>query len=61
MYDFTISSAPALPDTGFSPGKITQLPPQPLAKTYAAIRLVLEIPKLGTTASILGIPQSVTS
>ncbi|MFW5713741.1 MAG: sortase [Brevefilum sp.] len=47
-----------LPDTGFNKGEITALPQQPASKAYASTNLVLEIPTLGTKATIVGVPQS---
>ena len=50
-----------LPSTGFSYGKITQLPKQPAEKLYSATDLMLNIPSLGINSPILGIPQSESS
>jgi LPXTG-site transpeptidase (sortase) family protein len=51
-----------LPETGFPPGRITALPPQPAALAYADLGdLWLEIPKLGVQTSIVGIPQAGSS
>ena len=47
-----------LPETGFPPGRITSLPPQPAAISYADLGdLWLEIPELGVQVSIVGVPQ----
>jgi LPXTG-site transpeptidase (sortase) family protein len=46
-----------LPDTGFAPGRITPLDPQPTDQAYAALEgMRLEIPALNKTLSVLGIP-----
>jgi LPXTG-site transpeptidase (sortase) family protein len=48
-----------LPETGFPPGRITSLPPQPAAIAYADLGdLWLEIPGLGVQVSIVGVPQA---
>lgn len=50
---------PYLPPTGFAPGVITVLPAQPKEISYMSLGGVwLEIPKLGMSAAITGIPQS---
>ncbi|KAF0106583.1 MAG: hmu [Anaerolineaceae bacterium] len=55
--NFTVSPAPsALPATGFAPDRVTALPPQ--AESYAASDLRLEIPRLGVSMDIVGVPQS---
>ena len=46
--------AASLPDTGFAPGIRTALPPQDL--NYAPTGLELEIPSLGVSVSIVGVP-----
>jgi LPXTG-site transpeptidase (sortase) family protein len=59
IYDFRISTtaARALPDTGFAPAFITRLPTQPAEKAYANLGdLWMEIPKLGVSMPILGVP-----
>ena len=48
----------ALPDTGFSPGRITILPPQPASIAYTSTSLMLEIPSLNLSMPIVGVPQS---
>ena len=45
-----------LPDTGFMPGIMAELPRQPKEKAYAATVLTLQIPKLGLKMPILGVP-----
>jgi LPXTG-site transpeptidase (sortase) family protein len=48
-----------LPSTGFAPGVITSVPPQPLEKAYFATDDIwLEIPRLGVSTSIVGVPRS---
>ena len=48
-----------LPETGFSPGKLTRLAVQPISKTYQALGdLWLEIPGLGVESPIIGVPQA---
>ena len=50
---------PALPDTGFAPGKITNIPEQPDNKLYGNLaELRLEIPNLGVSLPIVSVPQS---
>jgi LPXTG-site transpeptidase (sortase) family protein len=50
---------PALPETGFAPGKITRLPDQAAAKTYALYDdLSLSIPSLQVSIPIIGVPAS---
>ena len=50
---------PALPETGFAPGKITRLPDQTAAKTYALYdELSLTIPSLQVSIPIIGVPAS---
>ncbi len=51
-----------IPETGFAPGRLTWLPPQPADKTYTEYGdLWLEIPSIGVRASIVGVPQSAGS
>ncbi|NPA31670.1 MAG: sortase, partial [Chloroflexi bacterium] len=45
-----------LPETGFAPGRVTAIPPQKVA--YAATEMVLEIPRLGVSVPIVGIPRT---
>ena len=50
---------PALPETGFAPGRVTQLPTQPTGTIYAQFdSYSLEIPRLNETMPIVGIPSS---
>jgi LPXTG-site transpeptidase (sortase) family protein len=47
---------PALPETGFEPGRLTHLPPAPFPAPYADLGdLRLEIPALGLRSSIVGV------
>lgn len=60
-FDFTVgvSTAPALPETGFAPGRATTLPPQPAERSYTALGDVwLEIPSLDVRSRIVGVGQS---
>jgi len=57
-YDFTVSTPSNLPATGFRHGRVTQLPHQPAARAYASTAMTLEIPKLGISTPIVGVPQS---
>lgn len=57
--DSTRIRIPALPDTGFAPGKVTSLPIQSENQTYGDLDgLQVEIPKLGLSVPIVSIPQS---
>ena len=50
---------PALPDTGFAPGKVTPLPIQSDNQTYGAMDgLQIEIPKLNLSVPIVSVQQS---
>ncbi|MBI4762444.1 MAG: sortase [Chloroflexota bacterium] len=50
-------TVPRLPATGFAPGVVTDIPPQPADKAYTALGdFWLEIPKLGVKMPIVGIP-----
>ncbi len=52
-----VISTPALPATGFAPGRVTILPPRPLDRQFTALgSLRLEIPKLGLNVPIVGVP-----
>ncbi len=51
-----ISTAPALPATGFRHGRVTKIPQQPAAKAYTDTAMLLEIPKLGVSMPIVGVP-----
>jgi LPXTG-site transpeptidase (sortase) family protein len=49
----------ALPDTGFAPGRVSAIPPQPLNFSYTPTGgLQLHIPRLGLDAPIVGVPTS---
>ena len=56
--DFSVTTASSLPSTGFRHGEVTQLPEQPTAKAYTDTAMLLEIPKLGVSMPIVGVPQS---
>jgi len=46
-----------LPDTGFAPGRVTELALQPEEKAYQAMAdLQLEIPRIGIMTNLMGIP-----
>jgi LPXTG-site transpeptidase (sortase) family protein len=46
-----------LPNTGFAPGRISKLPPQSQDNLYTSLgSLWLEIPRLGVSTSIVGVP-----
>ncbi len=47
-----------IPETGFAQGQSQTLPAQPSAKQYHATSLKLNIPSLGVSASIVGVPAS---
>ncbi len=50
-------SASPLPDTGFAPGEITHIGPQPVEKAFAELgALWIEIPKLGAQLPIVSVP-----
>lgn len=50
-------TVPRLPATGFAPGVVTDIPPQPADKAYADLGdFWLEIPKLGVKMPIVGVP-----
>ncbi|MDZ7843598.1 MAG: sortase [Anaerolineales bacterium] len=61
VYGLEASAAiqvPALPDTGFAPRVITEIPEQPAGSLYSALdNLQLEIPRLSLSLPIVGIPQ----
>lgn len=62
-YTFTIVQAQVdeLPATGFSPGRTTSLPAQPLQAAYTSTGdLTLEIPKLGVSLPVVGVPRGPT-
>jgi len=58
--DFTVAiQVDTLPQTGFTPGVMTQLPHQEVAMKYQQYNSVsLEIPAIGVQAPIVGIPVS---
>jgi LPXTG-site transpeptidase (sortase) family protein len=45
-----------LPATGFAPDVVTELPPMPEGFAYAQTDILLEIPKIGQTLKIAGVP-----
>jgi LPXTG-site transpeptidase (sortase) family protein len=49
-------STPALPATGFAPGRITPLPQSPRAAYSETGGLQIEIPRLGVNLPIVGVP-----
>jgi LPXTG-site transpeptidase (sortase) family protein len=52
-------SKPALPRTGFAPGRVTELPAQPRGSEYEQLQsLTLGIPRLGVSVPIVGIPSA---
>ena len=57
LLDFTVVPA-SMPKTGFRHGRVTQLPEQPAANAYADTVMTLEIPSLGVTMPIVGVPQT---
>ena len=61
--NFSVAAAPvaapaALPKTGFAMGRVTTLDAQPENKAYTETAMMLEIPKLGVSMPIVGVPQS---
>ncbi len=46
-----------LPNTGFAPGVVTQLPAPPAERAYASTELTLSIPRLNVQTAIVGVPQ----
>jgi LPXTG-site transpeptidase (sortase) family protein len=44
--------------TGFKQGAVTQLQPQPVDKLYSATDVWIEIPKLGVSMPIVGVPKT---
>jgi large repetitive protein len=54
------ANSPVLPDdlpaTGYAPGIVTKLPDQPANKSYAATDVWLEVPSLGISMPIVGVP-----
>jgi LPXTG-site transpeptidase (sortase) family protein len=56
---FNVVEVPSeLPATGFAVGRITNLPAQPASVIYADTDMLLEIPLLNVSASIIGVPQN---
>jgi LPXTG-site transpeptidase (sortase) family protein len=52
------SASGRLPNTGFAPGVVTQVPPQPASQAYASAGdMILEIPSLGVNTSVVGVPK----
>ncbi len=47
-----------LPNTGFAPNVVTELPEQPRESMYASTDLLLEIPSLGVKIPIVGVPAA---
>jgi LPXTG-site transpeptidase (sortase) family protein len=55
--EVTPTEVEELPSTGFAPGLITVLPPQPASSAYTAYNdLTLEIPALSVKTAIVGLP-----
>jgi LPXTG-site transpeptidase (sortase) family protein len=55
--DFTIEALPEeLPMTGFTPGKVTDLPLRIAPDVSSNADMVLALPKLGISAQIIGVP-----
>ncbi len=51
-----------IPETGFAPGKVTELSAQAAEQSYQSLgNLWLEIPRLGIQTNIMGVPVSGTS
>ncbi len=56
--DPTVAQRPALPQTGFAPGRTTWVGVRPAHLPYAQLGSIwLEIPRLGVRRPILGVPQ----
>ena len=62
IFDFTVNATAStgeLPDTGFTPRKVTTLPLQPASKSYSSLGDIwLEIPSQNVRSSIVGVPPS---
>jgi LPXTG-site transpeptidase (sortase) family protein len=62
IFDFTVNTTAStgeLPDTGFTPRKVTTLPLQPASKSYSSLGDIwLEIPSQNVRSSIVGVPPS---
>ncbi|MCJ7512385.1 MAG: sortase, partial [Anaerolineales bacterium] len=53
-----VVAIPALPGTGYAPGRVTELPSAPSSQPYEDLGdLVLEIPSLGVRVPIVGVPS----
>ncbi|MCE1252325.1 MAG: carboxypeptidase regulatory-like domain-containing protein, partial [Anaerolineae bacterium] len=46
----------AIPETGFAPGRLTMLPPQPSDTLYANADMFLEIPDMNVLVPVVGVP-----
>jgi LPXTG-site transpeptidase (sortase) family protein len=55
------SVASSLPETGFAQGIFTTIPVQPASRAYTSSGMTLEIPSLGASMDIVGVPQSKSS
>lgn len=53
----TTSDVFSLPQTGFAPDVVTVLPLQPAEKAFETTTMVLSVPSLGVSASIVGVPH----
>jgi LPXTG-site transpeptidase (sortase) family protein len=51
-----VSAAEILPDTGFAPYRVTELPAQSANLAYTSTEVTLNIPKLGVEMPIVGVP-----
>jgi LPXTG-site transpeptidase (sortase) family protein len=49
-------SAASLPASGFAPGRVTRLVPQPADRAYSPADIRLEIPALGVNVLVVGVP-----
>lgn len=56
LINFTVGAAVELPQTGFPQGMITPLGLQPQSLAYAETAMLLELPSLGVSLPILGVP-----
>ena len=57
-YNFRVTAArTSLPATGFAPDRVTILSAQPESRAYSKENMRLEIPALGITKSIVGVPE----
>ena len=46
-----------LPQTGFAPDRVTVLDAQPAEKDYAEMAIILNVPSLGISANVVGVPH----